>query len=151
MSTDGESSAIALPAYEVAVALLPLGRRASRDLGTDRDLTEQSVAGFEDVRGTSRSVSLIEHGEDALRAASEALAVRAAAVASSMARAISAQLRSAESPPDASFETIEVAFGIALSAGLQTVFTTQAQSSVQVTLTLRCGAGSQPGGDNPLT
>lgn len=38
--------------------------------------------------------------------------------------------------PSFGLDSVEVQYGVTLSAGLQTVFTAQAESSVQVTITL---------------
>jgi len=138
MNADGELAAAGTARYEVAVALAPADRLAGPVGGSDRYLAEQTVAGFEDLTGTSRRLSLLEKGEEALCDASDALARRAAIVAARMADAVSTEIQSTNISADTALEAIEVSFGITLSAGLQTVFTTQAESSVQVTVTLRC-------------
>lgn len=120
--------------YEVGVAITSLGQRETL---TQQERASGSVPGYEDLRGTSRRGVIVEKGEEVVSAATEALATQIAISAERIARVISARIPSTSRPGDVALESVEVSFGITLAAGLQTIFTTQAESSAQVTITLR--------------
>jgi hypothetical protein len=100
------------------------------------------VPGYEDTIGrggqrTDRPV-VIQKGEEALGTAIDAMAAHIGLIAQRLGSAIGASAEATAQPGAAAFgiESVEVSFGITLSAGLQTVFTAQAESSAQVTVTL---------------
>jgi Trypsin-co-occurring domain 1 len=137
--TQVPDSVAAAVGYEIAVALAPSHQLAHSD--TIREHREQgdtggTVAGFEDVKGRGGSAALLAKGEAALQAATEALARQIAATACRLGGAVSEQVR-LRPESAACLDEVTVTFGITLSAGLQTVFTTQAESSVQVTVSLK--------------
>ena len=80
----------------------------------------------------------MEKGEEVTRKATEALAGQIGATAKLIAEAIGRQEAAAlpAAPSAFGLDSVEVQYGVTLSAGLQTVFTAQAESSVQVTITL---------------
>lgn len=128
--------------YDVAIAIMPtVPIQTNSAMIGDRDTTAQSVPGFEDTRGgrassERRDNALIERGEQAVAAAADAVAGQIGTVVARIAKAVeheTALSLDAESP---SVESVEVSFGITLTAGLTTVFTAQGGSSVQVTVTL---------------
>jgi hypothetical protein len=81
---------------------------------------------------------LVQMGEDIVRDATDALAVQIGATAMRIADAIGQREQEQEPGKPGTFglDTVEVAFGVTLTGGLQTLFTLQAESSVQVTITL---------------
>ena len=79
---------------------------------------------------------LVQMGEDIVRDATDALAAQIGATAIRIADAIGQQEREPGKPGTFGLDTVEVAFGVTLTGGLQTLFTLQAESSVQVTITL---------------
>lgn len=86
-------------------------------------------------RVASRLPVLIEKGEDAVRMATEAIAGQIGMAAQNIAAAIELHAPPPE-PGVLELESVEVSFGITLAAGVQALFTTQAESSAQVTITL---------------
>jgi Trypsin-co-occurring domain 1 len=82
--------------------------------------------------------TLVQMGEDAVREATEALAEQIDATARRIADAIGKQEQEQEQAKPGTFglDSVEVAFGVTLTGGVQTLFTLQADSSVQVTITL---------------
>jgi hypothetical protein len=130
-----------IPAYEVGVAVVPLGQGVviSPDPRQER---VASVPGYEDLRGTGRRAILIEKGEKAVNAATEALASQIATSAERIARVISEKISSTPRAGYVDLESVDVSFGVTLTVGLQAIFTSQAESSAQVTITLRCRAGT---------
>ena len=79
---------------------------------------------------------LVQKGEDILREATEALAEQIGATARRIADAIGRQEEASAKPGTFGLDSVEVAFGVTLTGGVQTLFTAQAESSVQVTITL---------------
>ena len=125
--------------YEVGVAIMPLttvtadGREPSATIG--------GVPGFDDTLGrggarSERRPALIEKGEEAVRAATEAIAGQIGLTAQRITAAIEAQTGAPADPGVFGLESVQVSFGVTLSAGLQAMFTAQVESSAQVTITL---------------
>ena len=81
---------------------------------------------------------LVQIGEKAVRDATDALATQIGATARRIADAIGQQEQDRQSAKPGTFglDTVEMAFGVTLTGGVQTLFTLQAESSVQVTITL---------------
>src|SRR5215813_13206999 len=79
--------------YEVGVAIVPFERwAAGSDPGEER---VASIPGYEDLRGTGRREILIQKGEDAVSAATEALASQIATSAGHIAKVINEKISSA--------------------------------------------------------
>jgi hypothetical protein len=99
------------------------------------------VPGFEETRG-SRKVSpgadsvLIKKGQAAVQAATDAIGAQIGATALRITEAVVAQGIPSPAQGDLGLESLEISFGVTLSAGLQTLFTAEAESSAQVTITL---------------
>jgi len=102
-----------LPGYDEAFGLKPSGRQAS------------------DGRP-----AVVVRGGEAVRIATEAIAGQIGLAAQRIARAIEAQALTAPEPGELGLESVEVSFGITLTAGVQALFTAQAESSAQVNITL---------------
>jgi hypothetical protein len=123
--------------FEVAVAVVPIAPATS-----DRDTRPSGIPGYDDTWGRSpdalgdRGQVLLRRGEDAVRVATEAIAAQIGVTARRVAGAIER-----ESWPPASqdgglaLQSVEISFGVTLSAGIQAWFTAQAESSAQVTIT----------------
>jgi hypothetical protein len=133
--------------YEVGVAIVPLWQDLDpQDAGGEPKSTG-AIPGFDEATGRGRSHSagrgalLIERGEEAVRAATEAIAAQIGLATQRIATEIGEQF---VPPPAASMglESINVSFGLTLTAGVQAMFTAQAESSVQVTITLTPQRGS---------
>jgi hypothetical protein len=79
---------------------------------------------------------LRERGSAAVQVATEALAAEIAAAAQSLAASLEQQPIASPSPGRLGLESIDVSFGVTFTGGVQWLFTAQAESSAQVTLTL---------------
>lgn len=123
--------------YEIAVAISPpilLPQYPSYRVESS------AVPGFEETmaRGAhaERRPSLVEKGEEAVRAATEAIAGQIGRAAERIATTIAAETSLESGSSGLGLESVEVTFGVTLSAGLQTMFTALVDSSAQVTVTL---------------
>jgi hypothetical protein len=74
-------------------------------------------------------------GGEAVRVATEAIAGQIGLAAERIAAAVEARAVAPE-PGKLSLDSVEVSFGITLTAGVQAMFTAQAESSAQVTIIL---------------
>ena len=124
--------------YEVGVAIVAAGQASDDDNGR-RD----ALPGYDDSWGRTahqpdgtRRVVLVEKGDQAVRAATEAIANQISLAAQRIATTIEKQDWSAPGPDTFGLESVQIAFGVTLTAGIQTIFTAQAESSAQVTITL---------------
>lgn len=123
--------------YEVAVAVMPVG-----DVGGQPDASSErsggSLPGHDDAIGRpwgQRRAALLEQGEQAVRVATEALARQIAVTAQLIGAVIEEQVVSSASETFG-LESVQVSFGVTLAAGVQALFTAQAESSAQVAITL---------------
>lgn len=138
-----EHSQGAVGGFEVAVALVPLAASSDVRPAPRQEPGEESLPGISEAsgwrpwgQGHGDQAAIAEKGEGVLERATEALAGQIGLTAQRIADAIG---RQETSPPAAGafgLDTVQVSFGITLSAGVQTVFTAQSQSSVQVTISL---------------
>jgi hypothetical protein len=148
MTQDQDGTAIA-GHFEVAVAFAPVeevrvvspgGGPAPADRGGGIPGTREAAGNLRFWRGQEgqQRPTLVEKGEEVVRKATEALAGQIGATAKLIAEAIGRQDAAALPAEPSAFglDSVEVQYGVTLSAGLQTVFTAQAESSVQVTITL---------------
>jgi hypothetical protein len=114
------------PAFEVAVAI-----RSSDD-------SRPHIPGYSEAtehRLRERASELIVKGDAAVKAATEALAKQIGETAQRIASQISAQTATPSASGHLGIESIEVSFGVTLTGGVQALFTAQAESSAQVTVT----------------
>ncbi len=147
--------AIVAGQYEIGVAIMPLSANLAD--GSDSAGKIAGIPGYEDTigRGAGQRADrpgMIQKGEAALDAAIDSIAGRIELIAQRISSALASSAQSPEQAASApelaasvpeqaapavfGIESVQVSFGITLSAGLQTVFTAQAESSAQVTLTL---------------
>lgn len=126
-------------AYEVGVAIIPA--ISTRDVEHESAGTTGGIPGFDETLGwslarTDDRLTLIEKGEEAVRAATEAIAAQIGLTAQRIAAAIEGQIDETANQGQLGLTSVEVSFGVTLSAGLQALFTAQTESSVLVTITL---------------
>jgi hypothetical protein len=108
----------------------------------------QNVPAFDETRGGTdrlerQARAILDKGEQAVAAATDAVAAQIGATVARIAKAVEQQTALSLNPATSSVESVEVSFGITLTMGLTTVFTAQGESSVQVTVSLS-PKGSQP-------
>jgi hypothetical protein len=132
--------------YEVGVAIMPIAP-VNGD-GHEPSVTVGSVPGFDETMGKGQSQSerrsaLIEKGEEAVCAATEAIAGQIGLTAQRITAAIEAQVNMTPDQGAFGLDAVQVSFGVTLSAGLQVMFTAQMESSAQVTITL-CRQPARP-------
>lgn len=124
--------------YEVAVAIVPVV--AADDLTVTPSARPSSyLPGYDNAIGRPgerfRALAL-ERGEQAVRVATDALASQIGQTAQRIAAGIGQVEMSPSSSVQFDLDCVEVSFGVTLSAGVQALFTAQAESSAQVTITL---------------
>lgn len=106
---------------------------------------EETLGAKHSGAGAGRLPVVVVKGRDAVRAAGEAIAGEIGEVSYRIAEAIEAREVAPSQPGTLGLESVQVSFGITLIGGVQAFFTAQAESSVQVTITLtRAGGGGQP-------
>lgn len=134
--------------YEVGIAIMPLD---DTQLVRPDEREKQGIGripGYDEAWGRSRDhgpglrPALIEKGEEAVRAATEAIAGQIGMTAQRIVRVIADEAVSAPAAGELGLESVQVSFGVTLTAGVQALFTAQAGSSVLVTLTLSRSPGS---------
>jgi hypothetical protein len=123
--------------FEVAIAVAPI---ESDILGRGHE--SSGVPGYDESwgrKGESRIAeggALLKKGDDALRVATEAIASQIGIAARRIAEAIESQSLEPSEPEHLALKSVEISFGVTLTAGVQAYFTAQGSSSVQVTITL---------------
>jgi hypothetical protein len=130
---------------EVGVAVVAI-EAPGRD-----EFRKGAIPGYEDSwgradpsHGTTRRTVLVEKGDQAVRSATEAIARQIALAAERIARTIEQQAWPQAGADDLTLDSVQVGFGVTLTAGVQTIFTATAESSAQVTITLsRARAGGE--------
>jgi hypothetical protein len=129
--------AVAFAAPEDLQAVSPGAATGASEDGCIPGTTEAFGVRREQRRAQPRP-TLVEKGEDVVREATEALAEQIGTTARRIADAIGRQEQASPPAGPGAFglDSVEMAFGITLSGGVQTLFTAQAESSVQVTITL---------------
>jgi hypothetical protein len=123
--------------YDVGVVIV------GNDDAADGSGHGSALPGYEDAAGWriprpragDLSASVVK-GNQAVQAATEAIAVQVALAADRIAGAIQARCGIEPMPGELGLESVEVSFGITLAAGIQALFTAQAESSAQVTIGL---------------
>lgn len=124
--------------YEVGVALRDLAEEPS-------ETVRQTVPGYDDALGERASWgrhtrdhrSVVgERGAAAVQVTTEALAGQIAAAAQRIASSIERQPIASPTPGHLGLDSIEVSFGVTFTGGMQWLFTAEAESSAQVTITL---------------
>jgi hypothetical protein len=135
MSDHGPLSGLS---FDVGVAVVPL----VDDAASGPRQGGSAIPGYDETSGRGRLFSaqrqfLVERGEESVRAATEAVATQIGIAADRIAATIGDNFGSSPAARSMAVESIEVSFGVTLAAGVQALFTAQAESSVQVTVTLR--------------
>ena len=126
--------------YEVGVALV-----AIKPLPVGSDGADSSIPGFEPAWGRRDSATpgslIIATGESAAAEATGAIAKQIGQMAGQIAETVGLEAVSAAASGEFTLDSVEVSFGATLSAGIQTIFTAQGESSAQVTITLTRRSG----------
>jgi hypothetical protein len=129
--------------YVVAVAISP-GAELDAE-GTSTTADAGVTPGYDDAFGwRPPRRALVARGEEAVAAAIDAVARQISSTAQRLASAIEAQQLATPTTGEFGLDTVQVAFGLTLSGGLQTLFTAQASSSATVTITLSRAQGNSP-------
>lgn len=125
--------------FDVGVAIVAAERNAVSPSDRD-DHADASLPGYDEAFGlkqaADRGAAVVVTGGEAVRVATEAIAGQIGLAAQRIATAIEAKGLAAPGPGQLSLESVEVSFGITLTAGVQALFTAQAESSAQVNITL---------------
>jgi hypothetical protein len=139
--------------YEVAVAIAPItlapnSGRESRFPGNPSEDVEPGFDQTAGIRSHGRQAKdfLLEKGDEAVRVATESIARQIGLAAQRIAAAIDTQAIPPTEGNALSLESVEVSFGVTLSAGIEALFTSMTESSAQVTIVL-----SRRPPDNPAT
>ena len=128
--------------YEVAVAIAPVarvspGRIFSPSGETDPDAGPgfDETAGFRQFRRHATQAVLAK-GDAAVKLATESLARQIGVAAQRIASTIETQGLPASTSGALALDSVEVSFGVTLTAGVEAIFTATEESSVQVTIVL---------------
>lgn len=129
--------------FEVGVAVVATdeaavgpGGRDGQDGGALPGYDETSGLKLPGRHAADRPPALVVKGGQAVKVATEAIAGQIGLAAERIAAAIETQALAAPEPGKLGLESVEVSFGITLTAGVQALFTAQAESSAQVSITL---------------
>jgi len=145
---EDQENGTAAPRFEVAVAFAspdalqtvaadPAGEtRAGAGGGGIPGVDDAAWSLRREPRPAGSRPVLVEMGEGIVRDATDALAAQIGATARRIADSIGQQDEGPAKPGAFALDSVEVAFGVTLTGGVQTLFTLQAESSVQVTITL---------------
>jgi hypothetical protein len=140
--------------YEVGVAIAPLFSEPDKQNVSRLQAGPGQVPGFDEtigrprLRSNEQETALIKKGEEAVRMATEAIADQVGLAAQRIAAGLGEQAIISPAPGTFGLDSVDVSFGVTLAMGIQALFTTQAESSVQVTMTFSRRAGS-PGDGAP--
>jgi hypothetical protein len=137
--------------FDVGIAVLPLQGSIPAQRTNDASPDGQ-VPGFDEAIGRRHSAVkppfVIRVGAAAVEAATEAIAAQVGLASRRIAASLGDQLAAAPVPGPFDLDSVTVTFGITLTAGVQTLFTAQGESSAQVTVTLTARR-DQPAGHTP--
>lgn len=131
-----DETGVSVGEYEVAVAIVSADNPPGR-----RSFPAQEAAagpGFDQTSGrhaAGRS-SLLAKGDAAVKLATEAIAQQIGLAAQRIAEVIDAQAISSPASGTLDLESVEVSFGVTLTAGVEAMFTAKSESSAEVTIIL---------------
>lgn len=141
VSTPGHRASAAKE-FDIGIAVVPLRESVPAPRTESRPVADGGIPGYEEALGrgrphvAERAPFLIEKGEEAVRAATAAIATEIGRATQRIATAIGDQVALSSTAGPFDLESVNLSFGITLAAGVQAMFTAQAESSVQVTITL---------------
>ncbi len=125
--------------YDVGVAITSFAEGEGPIRDDRQGPTGGAIPGYDEALGRrlrpQRSLTHIERGDEAVRIATDAIANQIGIAAQRIATGIGQQMLATD-PESFLLEEVEVSFGVTLAAGIQTLFTAQAESSAQVTVRL---------------
>jgi hypothetical protein len=136
VSMSTEIPAAEPPGYDVGVAIAAIDLTGVVAPDHRYQRPASAIPGYEDARGGRRGAAIVEKGEKAVNAAIDAMAGQIGRTAERIANNISRQVAATSASAEMCLESVEISFGITLTAGMQTMFTLQSESSAQVTITL---------------
>jgi hypothetical protein len=140
-----EQASAAAARFEVAVAVTPLEDAVDRRADGSPPGVSEATSWRRTGRTPGQGPVLLEKGDEIVRRTTEALAGQIGMTARQIAETIGRQEETAPAPGVIALDSVEVSFGVTLSAGVQALFTAQAESSVQVTITLSRHHDNAPG------
>ncbi|HEX4062177.1 MAG TPA: hypothetical protein VHY58_14270 [Streptosporangiaceae bacterium] len=136
--------------YEVGVSIVPFAESAPPVRDDHNRTDEGTVPGYDDAIGarkrTARLSTQIRRGDEAVREATEAIADQIGIAAQRIAETIDRRITPSPNGQSLMLDEVEISFGVSLAAGIQALFTAQADSSAQVTIRLSRQTVGQPGG-----
>jgi hypothetical protein len=128
--------------FEVGVAVVTAEAGETGPAGRDGE-RGGALPGYDEAMGVrlprrhaaDQPPVLVVKGGEAVKAATEAIARQIGVTAERIAKAVETQAV-APKPGELGLESVEVSFGVTLTAGVQALFTSQAESSAYVNITL---------------
>jgi hypothetical protein len=131
-----DETSVSVGEYEVAVAIV--SAESPRRPSSPAQETATLGPGFDETAGrhaAARSTHLAK-GDTAVKLATEAIARQIGLAAQRIATAIDTQAISSPVSGVLDLESVEVSFGVTLSAGIEAMFTAKSESSAEVTIIL---------------
>jgi hypothetical protein len=128
--------------YEVAVAIAPvLGPSPGTPFSAAEDGDAGGGPGFDETAGFRQhgrhaAQVVMAKGDAAVKLATESIARQIGVAAERIALAIQTPGLSASPPGTLALDSVEVTFGVTLTAGIEAMFTATEESSVRVTIVL---------------
>ena len=132
-----DETGLSVGEYEVAVAMVSAGSPAHRPSFPAQE-TPTAGPGFDETLGrhAAGKSTLLAKGDAAVKLATEAIARQIGLAAQRIAGAIDMQALSSPASGTLDLESVEVSFGVTLSAGIEAMFTAKSESSAEVTIVL---------------
>lgn len=128
--------------YEVAVAIAPVARVSlGPPFSAVGDTDAGAGPGFDETfgfrqNGRQAAQVVLAKGDAVVKLATESIARQIGVAAQRIASVIETQDLSASTPGALALDSVEVTFGVTLTAGVEALFTATEESSVQVTIVL---------------
>lgn len=128
--------------YEVAVAIAPVGGVSpGRLFSAAGDADAPAGPGFDETAGFRQfrrhaTQAVLAKGDAAVKLATESVARQIGVAAQRIASTIETQGLPASTSGTLALDSVEVTFGVTLTAGIEAIFTATEESSVQVTIVL---------------
>jgi len=130
VSTPGHRASAAKE-FEIGIAVVPLRESVPAPRTESRTVADNGIPGYEEALGRGRLQAperapfLIEKGEEAVRAATAAIATEIGRATQRIAMAIGDEVALSSTAGPFDLESVSVSFGITLVAGVQAMFTVQ--------------------------
>lgn len=141
--TEADDADLLVGDYEVAVAIAPAAVStqgpsfpAEENAGTGPGFDETSGL-HSHGRHAAEGRSLLAKGDAAVKLATEAIARQIGLAAQRIAQSVDTTAISPPASGGLALESVEVSFGVTLTAGIEALFTAKSESSAEVTIILR--------------